>query len=134
QDDFKGSPRLTLNLGVRFDRVSPRTELNGAYYTFNPRDGLLVFPDQRSIDLVHPAFPKGIKRVTAAAAGFPDHLINPVHSLAPRFGFAYRLTDGPSTVLRGSYGIFTVNAGFAGNNFGLLQSGAFALTETFNNA
>ena len=99
-----------MNLGVRFDRVSPRTELNGAYYTFNPRDGSLVFPDQRSIDLVHPAFPKGIKRVTAATAGFPDHLINPVRSLAPRFGFAYRVTDGPSTVLRGSYGIFTVNA------------------------
>ncbi|HWC00768.1 MAG TPA: TonB-dependent receptor, partial [Bryobacteraceae bacterium] len=133
QDDSKASSRLTLNLGIRYDYISPRREINGAYMNFNPVDGSLVFPDEKSISMVHPAFPTSIKRVTAAQAGFPSMLMNGTNSISPRIGFAYRLTDNPSTVLRGSYGIFTANAGWKNNNFATLQSGAFALTETFTN-
>jgi hypothetical protein len=134
QDAWKAGDRLTLNLGVRFDRMSPQTELQGTYFNFNPKTGALVFPDQKSIGVIHPAFPANFKRETVTEAGFPEGLTEQVVTWSPRFGFAYRLTDQPSTVLRGGYGIFQVWSGWLNNDFALLNTGGpFGLTEAFNN-
>ncbi len=133
QDQFKATSRLTLNFGLRFERISPRTETSGAYINFDPSTLAIVFPDAKSIGLVHPAFPAQFKKVTAAQAGFPEHLMNPSVAWIPRFGFAQRLTDRGNMVLRGAYSIFSVDAGWSNNNWRFIDSGPFALSETFVN-
>src|SRR5579872_5513505 len=86
QDDFKVTPKLTLNLGVRYDFASPVWEGNNHLANFNPA---------------------GAGSITTATSGsLQDRAL--VQSLMlkrpPRFGFAYQLTA--KTVIRGGYGIF----------------------------
>lgn len=133
QDDFKATPRLTLNFGLRFERISPRTESHGAQINFDPKTGAIVYLDEEAISKAHPALPKTISKVTAAQAGFPSKLVDGTLSFAPRVSFAYRLSDKGNSVVRGSYSIFSVDAGVNVNNFRLVNSGTFALTESFVN-
>ncbi|MCC6859370.1 MAG: TonB-dependent receptor [Bryobacterales bacterium] len=96
QDDYRVTPKLTLNLGVRWEYESPRTERfdrttrGFAYNTPSPlqvpglnlRGGLLY----------------------AAVDGNPRGLYEPDrNNVAPRIGFAYSLN--PKTVLRGGYAL-----------------------------
>jgi hypothetical protein len=134
QDDFKATQRLTLNLGLRYDRVAPRIDKNDAYYSFNPATGNLVFPSEKSISLINPAFPKTIGRELASQVGFPSKLMDPFVNFSPRIGIAYRLTEKGDAVLRAGYGIYVATASLDSNTFRLLNSGGpFALTETFDN-
>ncbi len=134
QDDFKVNTRLTFNLGLRADRLSPRREEGGAQYNFNPATGGLVVRDAQARALANPAFPKSIPIETASEAGYPTNLMNAVFRLNPRFGFSYRLDNSGKTVVRGAYGTYTIDAGWLNNNFRLLfSSGPFALAETYVN-
>ncbi len=134
QDDFKASKSLTLNIGFRVDRISPRIDGSGAHYNFNPKTGALVVPNDASKALINPAFPKSIPIETAAQAGYPERLTNPWFAFTPRFGLAWRPGAKSSRVFRLGYGVFSTDAGAQGNNFALLQGGGpFALSETFIN-
>ena len=44
QDDWRVSPSLTLNLGIRYDIYTPYTATNGALTNFVPSLGLLIGP------------------------------------------------------------------------------------------
>ncbi len=94
QDDWKVSQRLTLNLGLRYEWSSPFTERF---------DRLLItdFDGDTGIDV------PGLGRIrgTSILAG-PDQRTAKAdrNNWAPRFGFAYRLTD--KTVVRGGVGIY----------------------------
>jgi Carboxypeptidase regulatory-like domain/TonB-dependent Receptor Plug Domain/TonB dependent receptor len=91
QDDFKVTPRLTLNLGLRYDLFP------GAYEDYNRLSNL------------DPA--TGVVQL-AGKNGAPRNFIPTDYlDFAPRFGFAYALAS--DTVIRGGYGISYVNA----NNF-----------------
>ncbi|MGD1081162.1 MAG: TonB-dependent receptor [Candidatus Sulfotelmatobacter sp.] len=109
QDDWKATKRLTLNLGLRWDYRTVPYETDNKMFWFdraNPRGGL-CYADQslgtQSISsLGGPIAPAGNgfyrycgRNNPAAASKKP---------FAPRFGFAYRLSD--KTVVRGGYGIF----------------------------
>jgi hypothetical protein len=129
QDDFKITPRLTLNLGLRWDVSHPVVETNGLYYNFDPRTGNLVMPTQQAIDQIVPAFPAAITAVTAAEAGFPARLRNTDrNNLAPRLGIAWR-PWGENTVIRTAYGIYIDQPSFEY----LPMSGPWGGTETFTN-
>ena len=96
QDDYRVSSKLTLNLGIRYEYETPRTERYDrttrgfAYNTANPlkvpgldlRGGLLY----ASVD----GSPRGLYE--------PDR-----NNVAPRIGFAYSLTS--KSVLRGGYAL-----------------------------
>jgi len=115
-DKIKLSPRLTLNLGLRWDYFTPYTEARN-------RMALPYAPDQAfsvmtpgSVDMTSLGIPSsaldawqaiGLSWKTADSAGYPSNLFNPIHNdFGPRLGLAYQLN--PKTVLRGSYGIYYV--------------------------
>ena len=131
QDDIQVSPRLKLNIGVRFDRITPRRDVNGAWYNFNPATGALVVPEAGR-GLIAPAFHPDIPIETASEARFPNNLVNSLTKWSPRLGWAYRLND--KTVLRAGFGMFMHDAGSTNNYFAtLLTGGPFALDESFRN-
>jgi outer membrane receptor protein involved in Fe transport len=84
QNDWKLTPRLTLNIGVRYEFVTPYTEADNRLANFDPSTRTILMARKGSI--------------ADRALVNPDR-----NNFAPRFGFAYRLSGG--TVLRGGYGI-----------------------------
>jgi hypothetical protein len=84
QDDYRVTPKLTLNLGLRWEFATPIWERDNKWSNFDPATNKLVQATSGSLynrALVHPDY----------------------KDLGPRFGFAYSLT--PKTVVRGGYGI-----------------------------
>jgi outer membrane receptor protein involved in Fe transport len=112
QDDFKVTPRLTLNLGLRYDYESPRTDRFNQLTNFD----YAVRPPLQApgLDLRGALSFVGV----AGASRFqsdPDR-----NNFAPRLGFAYKLTA--KTVLRGGGGFFfapTTGLGGASGAFGV---------------
>ncbi len=84
QDDWHVNPRLTLNLGLRWDVFTPYYEKNNRLANWDPATQTLVIPDQN-----------GATRST---------LKTNWNNFGPRLGFAYLLNE--KTSLRGGYGIF----------------------------
>jgi hypothetical protein len=83
QDDWKVTPRLTVNLGVRWDK-----------------DFDLTGGDTQNLDRTYLA----LKAVGSPyAAGQPT---NDNKDFSPRFGFAYDVTGSGHHVIRGGYGIY----------------------------
>jgi hypothetical protein len=86
QDDFKVSPSLTLNLGLRYDYVTPITEAENQQSNFNYATGQIVVAGQN---------------------GASDGLVTTDKwNFAPRVGFAWSPFRGRNTVFRGGYGRF----------------------------
>jgi hypothetical protein len=126
QDDWKFKQRLTLNLGVRYDFYGFPSEQRGRFVNF--------LPDQfRQGTLAAPAGPPNgfVQAEGGALAGVPEVASTIVPSdknnVSPRAGFAFRLNDAGSLVLRGGYGIYydRFSARFA--NTQLLNYPYFAL-------
>jgi hypothetical protein len=86
QDDFRITPRLMLNLGVRYEYFS----------VFQERDGRLYNPDG-----VYAAMLRPVKFRPAGSIYNGDF-----NNFMPRVGFAYSLDQNQRTVLRGGFGMF----------------------------
>jgi hypothetical protein len=107
-DDWKVSPKLTLNVGLRYEYNQIPRELGGLTPLFDPSlgngAGGLRFPKHNTnaepfYKNIRPDLPFGyLDRETLYK---PD-----MNNLAPRFGFAYRPFGGNRTVVRGGYGWF----------------------------
>jgi hypothetical protein len=92
QDDWHILPKLTLNLGVRYDIFTPKVEHHNRIANFDPINAALV--------------QAGINGVSRSAGVNTDH-----SNFAPRVGFAYTVT--PSTVIRGGFGMAFFPTDFA---------------------
>jgi hypothetical protein len=98
QDEYHPTPKLTLNLGVRYEVVKPES-VNGAGNgaTLNLNNGLMyVFGYGNSVA------PNGIQTTNW-------------HDFAPRIGIAYQINS--KTVIRAGYG-WSYDLGVFGSNFG----------------
>ncbi len=97
QDDWRITPRLMINLGLRYEYVTPMHAANNAIGNFVPGMGLV----QQGQSGVGSTLWKGSP-----------------YDFSPRLGFAYDLTGKGTTVLRGGFSrIYTVFdvADFLGN-------------------
>ncbi len=86
QDDWRVAPRFTLNLGLRYDFITPALEANNNQTNFDPSGtGNLVFAADGSLEA------RGLVK--------PD-----TNNWAPRIGAVYQLDD--KTIVRGGFGVF----------------------------
>src|SRR5207244_1244053 len=85
QDDYKVSPALMLNLGIRYEYATPPVERENRLANFDPATGTIQFAKDGST--------------------FERSLINPDRkNWAPRVGVSY--SPAPRWVIRGAYGFF----------------------------
>jgi len=140
QDDFKVSPRLTLNLGMRYEFETPLHErFNRSALGFDTTyTQPISAAAQAAYAKIYPAISGGFTQLPPSAFallggmtfeglnGNDGGLYNtPKDVLMPRFGFAYQLAQ--HTVVRGGFGMF---AGFLGQRRGDVQQNGF--TQTTN--
>lgn len=103
QDDWKITPRLTLNLGLRYELFTTVKERHDEQATFDlgdPNTPTLIVPKGQTMQLT----PTLASEITVSATGSRGLIPVDTNNFAPRVGFAYQLA--PGTVLRGGYGIF----------------------------
>ena len=125
QDQFKVTPRLSLNYGVRWELTPPYHDKFGRIFNYDPAASALVVPTD-GIGFVNPLFPKGVKILTAKQAGYPENSLLDFHkhNVYPRIGMAYKLTSNGKTVIRAGYGLYgntlygTVARNLEGGPFG----------------
>jgi hypothetical protein len=111
QDDWKAAPRLTINLGMRYDYFGPTTETQGHFVGFDPSKAVTTPIVPACGNTCGVAVTGGfVQAGNGDLAGFPkvsDGLVNSNYkNFGPRIGFAYQMTDNGKVVLRGGYGIF----------------------------
>jgi len=106
EDSWQLTPKLNVNLGLRYDYQQP-------FYTNDPN--LSVFDPKSSTGLV----------VAGGGSGTPGYIYNSNKTdLSPRIGFSYQAL--PSTVVRGNFGIYfdqPAGQAFFGN-IGIPNNGA----------
>jgi outer membrane receptor protein involved in Fe transport len=99
QDDWKISPRLTINMGIRYDLYTQPVDARDRGGLFDARTGRNVLPGKD---------------------GFSRAIVNPDHNnFAPRLGFAYSATS--KFTIRSGAGIFFARRE---QNNGVTQIGA----------
>ena len=85
QDDFRASDRVTLNVGLRYDFVTPQMDAENRLANFDPATGQLFYASDGGIE--------------DRALVKPDR-----NNFGPRLGIVYKANA--TTVIRGGYGIY----------------------------
>ena len=116
QDDWKVTPKLTLNLGLRWEMDTPRWVRENRQSGFDPR---ATNPVSGTPGVVTFA---GMDGQSKYAHNFNKN------NVGPRIGFAYRTVGG--LVLRGGYGV-SYNGAYNGT-VAFVQYQGFALSGSFN--
>jgi hypothetical protein len=120
QDDWKVTPNLTLNLGLRYELHPTVSDTHHNQATFDPNysgssslgpvTGAVIVPNAQteaseSSDLVSAIYPT--PTMTASQAGIPSGLrFTKLTDFGPRLGFAWRPYGNDKTVVRGGWGRF----------------------------
>jgi Carboxypeptidase regulatory-like domain/TonB dependent receptor len=111
QDDYKFSDRLTFNLGLRYELVTPPWEQNNHLANFDPTTDSLIQASSGSI------YNRALVTIDKK-------------DLAPRFGFAYQVDQ--KTVIRGGYGIGFMHYFRFGGESTLGYNGPYIVDATIN--
>jgi hypothetical protein len=120
QDDWKVTPQLTLNVGLRYELHPPLKETHYNTATFQPGysamiggqpvNGAVVVSNAQAVSEASSAFLSAIAPtplLTAAEAGIPEGLrFTDKTDWGPRLGFAWQPYRDGKTVLRGGWGRF----------------------------
>ena len=125
QDSYKVNARLTLDLGLRWERFGAANYQDGLIYNWDPTTGDVLVP-AAALSKISPLYPTNTIKVVAGQAQQNPSLRN----FDPRVGFAYR-PMGDKFVIRGGYGLYTETLGQYARAQG---TGPYQLTETFTNS
>ncbi len=130
KDSWALTPRLTLDLGVRYDKLFTPQVTRGGLATFNPQlGGLVVIRGTPS-----PAIAALYPTINGPSVGYNMSNWMRLQNLnfAPRIGFAYRPRD--NFVVRGGFGIFYDNLSLAVLVNNMSNQLPFVLSTTYNAA
>ena len=103
QDDWKVTPTLVLNLGLRYElfgTVSERHNQQGTFDLTDPSNPTIIVPKGQTAQLT-PFISQYVKISPTGSRGLINSDLN---NFAPRVGLAWQFMK--STVLRAGYGIF----------------------------
>jgi hypothetical protein len=115
-DNWHVSPRLTLNIGLRYDGLPHAFERYNQFANFVPDDYLYALgnpvstagtlnPSSLSTFKGQQFYLNGIE--LAGVDGFPrGNVKNRYDTVEPRIGFAYNMSGNGKTVFRGGFGMF----------------------------
>ena len=106
QDDIRLTHTFTLNLGVRYERVTPIQESNNQLANFDPNT------------------PSGLIQIGQSSSLYPAW-----NSFSPRLGFAWDISGNAKWVVRGGFNIIPVLEGF---NVFISQQGTSPVTTGLN--
>jgi hypothetical protein len=111
-DDWKVTPSLTLNLGVRYEIDNPVTEKYGNIVSFNinaPNPFYVAGTSTittKGVTVTSPLSSPTGAFITAKQAGVKSLYQTDRHSFAPRIGFAWQPLHNDKTVVKGAFGTF----------------------------
>jgi hypothetical protein len=114
QDNFRVNPRLTLNLGMRYDLYTPFIENNDLLANLDPnfhdpttgQIGRFIIPSNKTLQYLDPNIVKfGYVLASQSGLGVGRGLLRTDKTgFGPRVGLAFQVTD--KMVLRGGYGLY----------------------------
>ncbi len=120
QDDIKVTPRLTLNLGLRYDLPGLRFEAKDRFRSFDPT---VVNPAVGRLGAITGAAGQGGLQAAERTLAPPDHT-----NWGPRLGFAYSFDN--KTVIRGGAGIYYAPILYGINGGGDINTGTQGYNTT----
>ncbi|HUO26502.1 MAG TPA: TonB-dependent receptor [Candidatus Aquilonibacter sp.] len=107
QDNWKVTPKVTLNLGLRYDVSLPRTDRYNRQNWFDPNvvsplnNGSITYTDPITNQPTTLSLMGG---EVFASSNERTNYVTDWHDFQPRFGLAYQFA--PKMVVRGGYGIY----------------------------
>lgn len=111
QDDWKPTPRLTLNLGTRYDVFTPDVEKSNSLANYDPSKQAIIY-----------AGVNGVSRSAGVQTRYND--------IAPRIGLAFDVFGDNKTILRSGFGIaYFVTPASASDELG--QNAPYTVSQTF---